>query len=244
LGIDFPMFIILASFISLLGTAIFYENNTTIVNVTGNRIPSLGSIIRSLWSTSRHTHELPPTTPLTLILSNPFIAYPLFFCVSILSVALILSPGQHRVADLILASLIAALTFKVAYRASLVLGTVLLQTSPRRGLTNGKMEAFLRAMREVERHPQVVHLPAPHIWQLTPSLASQASSTTSSTSNAISDSLVVTLELHVKEDLADDDVLILTKWAWERCVSALGSLKDLKGDTCGGPEVTVGVVRG
>ena len=156
--------------------------------------------------------------------------------------------GQHRVADLILASLIAALTFKVAYRSSLVLGTVLLQTSPRRGLSNGKMEAFLRAMREVERHPQVVHLPAPHIWQLTPSPASQTSSSAndSSTFNTISDSLVVTLELHVKEDLGDDDVLLLTNWAWERCVSALGSLKDLKGAAGGGggPEVTVGIVRG
>jgi hypothetical protein len=56
---------------------------------------------------------------------------------------------QHRVADLVLASIIAGLTFKVAYRASVVLGTVLLQTSPPRGLTSGKMEAFLRAMREV-----------------------------------------------------------------------------------------------
>ena len=64
--------------------------------------------------------------------------------------------GQHRVADLMLASLIAALTFKVAYRASLVLGTVLLQTSPPRGLSNGKMEAFLRAMREVCPSPNIV----------------------------------------------------------------------------------------
>ena len=106
---------ILVTFISHLGTAIFYQNNTTIVNgnivvffgpfilllfdlnlsVTGNRIPSLGSIVRSLWSTSRHTHELPPTTTLTLILSNPFIACPLFFCVSILSIALLLSPYVH-----------------------------------------------------------------------------------------------------------------------------------------------------
>ena len=158
---------------------------------------------------------------------------------------------QHRLADLILASLIAALTFKVAYRSSLVLGTVLLQTSPRRGLSNGKMEAFLRAMREVERHPQVVHLPAPHIWQLTPSIASSISSnanksSTTTFNNSISDSLVVTLELHVKEDLGDDDVLLLTNWAWERCVSALGSLKDMKGtgDGGSGPEVTVGIVRG
>ena len=99
---------------------------------------------------------------------------------------------------------------------------------------------------QVECHPQAVHLPAPHIWQPTPSLASQASSTTTmpSTSNAISDLLVVTLELHVKEDLGDDDVLMLTKWAWEHCISALGNLKDLKGDSYGGLEVTIGIVRG
>ena len=60
------------------------------------------------------------------------------------------------------------------------------------------------------------------------------------------------MELHVKEDLGDDDVLLLTKWAWERCVSALGNLKDVKGGGAvgggggggGGPEVTVGIVRG
>ena len=88
----------------------------------------------------------------------------------LLSVALILSPyvkisffslcvfsssvsGQHRLADLILASLISAATFKVAYQASQVLGTVLLQISPRRGLSNGKMEVFFRAMWEVYFHP-------------------------------------------------------------------------------------------
>jgi hypothetical protein len=40
-------------------------------------------------------------------------------------------------------------TFNVAYRASVVLGTVLLQTSPERGLSGGRMEVFLRAMKEV-----------------------------------------------------------------------------------------------
>ncbi len=82
------------------------------------------------------------------------------------------------------------------------------------------MEAFLRAMREVERHPQVLHLPAPHIWQLTPT--------------SKGGTLVVTMELHVRPDLGDDEVLSLTKWTWERCTNALG----------GEREVTVGVVRG
>jgi len=56
---------------------------------------------------------------------------------------------QHRPADLILASFIALVTFKVSYRACTVLGTVLLQTSPVRGLSSGRMESFLRVMREV-----------------------------------------------------------------------------------------------
>ena len=105
---------------------------------------------------------------------------------------------------------------------------------------------------KVERHPQVLHLPAPHIWQLTPSLASSSptphspgSGLGSPKSRVPSESLVVTLELHVREDLGDDDVLALTRWAWERCVSALWNLKDFRemGEE-GGPEVTVGVVRG
>jgi hypothetical protein len=59
------------------------------------------------------------------------------------------SSEHHRLADLCLSSLIAVVTFNVAYRACVVLGAVLLQTSPPRGLPSGKMESFLRAMREV-----------------------------------------------------------------------------------------------
>jgi hypothetical protein len=51
---------------------------------------------------------------------------------------------QHRFADLVLARIIAKLTFV------LLLGTMLLQTSPLRGLTSGKIvEAFLHATRYV-----------------------------------------------------------------------------------------------
>jgi len=95
------------------------------------------------------------------------------------------------------------------------------------------MEAFLRTMRELERHPQVLHLPPPHIGQLTPSTEVAKGSIP----------LVVTLELHVRENLSDDDVLILTAWAWERCVAVLGgSTKVRQGETK--VEVTIGVVRG
>ena len=57
---------------------------------------------------------------------------------------------------------------------------------------------------QVERHPHVLHLPAPHIWQIAP-----GSSNLSSSSNQ-SSNLVVTLELHVRAELGDEDVLELT----------------------------------
>ena len=51
-------------------------------------------------------------------------------------------------------------------------------------------------------------------------------------------SLVVTLELHVRHDMEDAEVLRLTRWAWERCVQALGV-----SEREGGEGVTVGIVR-
>lgn len=56
-------------------------------------------------------------------------------------------------------------------------------------------------------------------------------------------SLVVTLELHVRRELADADVLELTRWAWERCMYALHRGTRGEGHE-GEAEVTVGVVRG
>ena len=63
---------------------------------------------------------------------------------------------QIRSFDLFLAAVQALVTFSVAYPASVALGSVLLQTSPARGLVSGRMEAFLRVMKEVsffERPP-------------------------------------------------------------------------------------------
>ena len=56
-------------------------------------------------------------------------------------------------------------------------------------------------------------------------------------------SLVVTLEVHVPKTLEDDEILKLTTWAWERCKTAL---KHGTGDGGGEGEVevTVGVVKG
>jgi len=56
---------------------------------------------------------------------------------------------------------------------------------------------------------------------------------------------VVTLELHVRKDLDDEDVLKLSRWAWDRCASAMGFGRNASKLPEGViPEVTVGVVRG
>ncbi|KAL0945998.1 hypothetical protein HGRIS_012273 [Hohenbuehelia grisea] len=255
-GIDFPVLFIFLTFFSLLYTALQYGNHSKLVNLTDNRIPSLGSIIRSfIRSISRssgssrfgsHSHDYddPPTSALGMVVTNPYIVSPLCFGFAILATAVSASPDQHRMCDLVLAGVITVVTFNVAYKASVVLGTVLLQTSPPRGSTvSGRMESFLRTIKEIERHPQVVHVPPPHIWQLAPipsALSSSATLETGKGAAAVAESLVVTLELHVKNGLGDDDVLKLTRWAWEKCVAAIGGSRD----RVGGAEVTVGVVRG
>jgi len=263
LGIEFPFFLVFVTLLSLISTTIYFNNHTKLVNITGNHVPPLRSVIRdslsrypSSPSVSRSFHPA-PTSPAGIILTNPFTLYPISFCVAILLAAAFLPLLHYRTFDLMLAAFETVMTFKVAYRASVVLGTVLLQTSPERGLSGGRMEAFLKAMKDVERHPHVLHLPAPHIWQLTPSLADTASyqqlhsysqspsSPWPQAKNPIQ-SLVVTMELHVRPDLGDDDVLELTRWAWERCVSALhfGTGRGGRDGERTEAEVTVGVVRG
>ncbi|KAJ7286177.1 hypothetical protein C8J57DRAFT_1663986 [Mycena rebaudengoi] len=238
-GIDFPVFLTALTVVSLAATALLLDNHARLVSLAGNRIPPLSALVRSLLST-RNTPapDAPtPTDPLARALSNPYASTPLGIGIGVLATALAAPRSQHRTADLALAAAASFATSAVAYRASAVLGAVLLQTAPPRGLPAGRMEAFLRAMREVERHPQVLHLPAPHIWQLTPGAAKEEKRHDAADGAGGKDALVVTLELHVRADMGDDDVLALTRWAWERCSAALGRARE---ET----EVTVGVVRG
>ncbi|KAG6916082.1 hypothetical protein DXG01_008556 [Tephrocybe rancida] len=236
-GIEFPILLAFLTLVSVIGTSLVYHNHSKLVNITGSRIPALRTLIRSLSSTSKSQVPDPPaTSPLGVMFSNPFAVSPMIFAGAIILVGLAMPIEHHRTCDLLLAALITIVTFNLAYRACTVLGTVLLQTAPPRGQPGGKTEAFLRAMREVERHPQVLHLPAPHIWQLTPTPDPASSSIGKGSQD---EALVVTMELHVRHNLGDDEVLALTRWAWEKCASALGRRDGTKG-----PEVTVGVVRG
>lgn len=225
-----PLVLTFITLISLIGSAFAFENHAKLVQITGRQLPQLTSLLPS----TRTSFSVPPKknqaiSPLALLLSNPFSVSPIAFAVAIASCALFFPEDQQRQFDLFLAGVEAIVTFGVAYPASVALGSVLLQTSPARGLASGRMESFLRAMKEIERHPQVLHLPPPHIWQLTPSTPSKQT-------------LVVTLELHVRKDMDDQDVLKLTKWAWERCVTAMGFARGAAKVIM--PEVTIGIVKG
>jgi hypothetical protein len=78
---------------------------------------------------------------------------------------------------------------------------------------------------QIKRHPEVLHIPSPHLWQVSPP-----------SSTAGEARLVATIELHVKPELDDDSIIELTQWAWERCSTSMGK------SSC--EEVSVSVVRG
>lgn len=133
-------------------------------------MPSPFAFLRSLMQSSKqtiYTNTFSPS-PLTNMLTNPYSSSPLVFCLAMFGIAVFVPAWvaiakqfvqrnwyffslrtHHRPADLVLASIIALVTFKVSYRACIILGTVLLQTAPQRGLASGRMEAFLRVMRDV-----------------------------------------------------------------------------------------------
>ncbi|CCM02007.1 uncharacterized protein FIBRA_04081 [Fibroporia radiculosa] len=248
-GIEFPTVLLAITFFSLSLTTIAYNNHSKFVSTAGNHIPPWISLLPSRYRYFVVSYTYPPR--LVNLLSNPYALTPI-----ILSLTLLFGPGfiptyQHRYFDLMLAGVETVVTFSLAYTAAVAFGATLLQTSPARGLAGGRMEAFLRAMREIERHPQVLHLPAPHIWQLTPNLTLPQDQYTythnapvvESKTQGPAQSLVVTLELHVRGDLEDEEVLRLTRWAWERCSHALhfGSRGGEGGEA--EAEITVGVVR-
>jgi len=226
LGIDFPVILSFLTLLSLFANSFLFDNHSKLVNVTGSQLPSLSALFDpSRFQYSQHTAE--PSSRFDRLLRNPFSLVPIGASALILLSSAIISSSSHRTFDLLIAAVEATAMFHLAYPSCKSIGSVLLQTAPARGLSAGRMEAFLRAMREIERHPQVLHVPPPHIWQLAPSVGTPQP-------------LVATLELRVAADLGDAEVIKLTRWAWERCMLALG----LAGREQDGGGVTVGIVRG
>ena len=138
--------------------------------MTGSQLPQLTSLLPST-RTSFHVPKgkKQQPTPIDTVFSNPFSLSPIAFSIALVFPSFFLpkyvigvlcdllgyeaeslvDSHQIRSFDLFLAAVQALVTFSVAYPASVALGSVLLQTSPARGLTSGRMEAFLRVMKEV-----------------------------------------------------------------------------------------------
>ncbi|KAI6111651.1 hypothetical protein EDD16DRAFT_1607300 [Pisolithus croceorrhizus] len=250
LGLQFPVFLILLALLTLAGTTAVFGQHDVLVDITNKHIPSPLDLFR------RHQH--------VRLVRNPYVLPPILFCVAILGAELVLDVAHYAPFDLGLASLQVVVMIHVAYAACVVLGGVLLQTAPSivpattvgiRG--PGKIEAFWRAVREIERHEHVVHLPAPHVWQVIP--PGQPRSVECSvrprrhtiTGNhiALSPTLIITLSPVVRKDLPDLEVLALTQWASSRVYGAFGYGSGTLGTNdrrseISGVEVTVGVVRG
>ncbi|KAI0342345.1 hypothetical protein BDW22DRAFT_1413597 [Trametopsis cervina] len=240
-GIDFPPYLLCMTLLSLIGTATIFNSQLKLVSATGNYIPTIHSLVPIRFRYIISPYKYPPL--LANLLCNPYTLAPIGFCTAILSALYLLSRHQHRSFDLLLAGFETVITFYLAYPAAVALGAVLLQTAPPRGLPGGRMEAFLRAMREIERHDQVMHLPAPHIWQLTPYFSRPEPLRNLDIFDGPAQSLIVTLEMHVRPTLSDSEVLKLTAWAWDRCKTALKhGTHDGGGE--GEAEITIGVVRG
>ncbi|PVF92562.1 hypothetical protein CPB86DRAFT_819543 [Serendipita vermifera] len=282
-GLDYPYTLLWLSFIALSLSCVLFKNNVKVLDATGVYLPSIRQTLRFFSSPSKLTTTARPSS--TLLFSNPYTLFPLLCTGMLLSISTLpITQESQRTADMLIAGIEAAGTGWLAWPACLTLGKVLLQMAPERSppgsnrseltATKGTMEALLRAMKEIERHPQVLHLPAPHIWQLSPpssyfnsigthssawegktkeddsyggasnghshspsntSLYSRLKAKTSTPPAPKSGHTIVTMELHVRKDLDDVECLELTRWAWQRCINALG-----QGDS----GVSVGIVRG
>ncbi|KAI6126563.1 hypothetical protein F5141DRAFT_1081741 [Pisolithus sp. B1] len=173
LGLQFPVFLILLALLTLAGTTAVFGQHDVLVDSIHEQTHTLTP--RSFPSSPARLSLLGKESTIKRLVRNPYVLPPILFCVAILGAELVLDVAHYAPFDLGLASLQVVVMIHVAYAACVVLGGVLLQTAPSivpattvgiRG--PGKIEAFWRAVREIERHEHVVHLPAPHVWQVIP----------------------------------------------------------------------------
>jgi len=261
-----------------------FGQHEVLVSITNKHISSPLSLLRP-------GYQAPPPaerrTGAQRIFRNPYALPPILFCLAILGAEMVLDVAHYAPFDLALAALEVIVTAHVAFAACVVLGGVLLQTAPPitiPGLNKGalmggglhapvgisgpavRMEGFWRVVREIERHEHVVHLPAPHVWQVVPfgqprsvdrrtaSIDTHAHSNghahlgdhpkhTPNGLRTTSPALIITLSPHVRPTLPDTDVLALTQWASSRVLGAFAKTSCGKDGECAEVEVTVGVVR-
>ncbi|KAF8324042.1 hypothetical protein DL93DRAFT_2070266 [Clavulina sp. PMI_390] len=241
-GISFPLVLLWLSLASVIFSNLYYQNHSRLVDATGTTLPDPATVLASAPFLRRIARPVLTTVQksrsTSRILSNPFTIAPLVFSLSLLYSAHVADINQHITLDMLISTLETVWTFSIAYPTAVALGKILLQTAPDRGPpgSSGLMEAFLRVMREIERHPDVVHLPAPHFWQLNLPRAPGTPGIVSSSQSLLEAELVATVDLHVRKDMSDAGVLAITKWANDKCSVALGRPR--------AGNISISVVRG
>ncbi|KIK95824.1 hypothetical protein PAXRUDRAFT_826640 [Paxillus rubicundulus Ve08.2h10] len=181
LGLRFPVLLILLVLLSLTCTSVAFGQHEVLVDITNKHIPSPLSLFRRGYQATPPPRE--QRSGVKRISRNPYVLPPVLFCMAILGAEVVLDVAHYAPFDLALAALEVIVTTHVAYAACVVLGGVLLQTAPPMAAPGimgravvstavsgpaGRMEAFWRVVREIERHEHVLHLPAPHVWQVVP----------------------------------------------------------------------------
>ncbi|KEI38122.1 uncharacterized protein L969DRAFT_89367 [Mixia osmundae IAM 14324] len=241
-GPALPTPLLICSFAACLASAIILGNHAKLIETVGPATYALRPIAPG-------QGRKPRLRQLLDVLSNPFSLLVLVFSGTLYAAGLFLTPVQLTPLDKILALIESLAMFYVGYPAAMATGKVLLQTAP--PVEAGNMAALKRGVREVESHPLVVHVPPPHIWQLTPhprtapnarksKIYGRASLPSPSDGASI---IIVTLEIHVRMDASDSDILDLTQMARQKCSPALS--RSTGGGSIGGPagELTVKVRR-
>lgn len=237
-----PTILLTISVIACLFANRFLSNHARLVAASGLSTTAISS--RPNRRHSRTQSVLVSTTnlagPLLSLLSNPFSLTVLFFSSTLLFATLTMSPFQIVALDKVLAGLESVAMWYVALPASKVLGKILLQTAPNVNTEDdgGRSQTvqLLRAAKALEEHPLISHIARPFIWQLTPQTAAVASqspaalatglavsATKANSRTAKSPALVASMEIYLHSHALDEDVLKVTKWAYERLAPSIAA---------------------
>ena len=196
--------------------------------------------------------------PLYDALTNPFAVMILFFATVLFASALLLPPAQAASFDKLLAGLEGTAMMYVSASALRPLCKVLLQAAP--AAKEGKASQMHRAVHIIESHPSVVRVSKMQMWQLTlPSLGYTQSGIGTDGKRGLagimsmhqtvkSAPVVVTMHIEVKKDASAQDVLNVSRFAWQQCAPSIGASKQaqvgdpLRGSMTAG-DLTIQVLR-
>lgn len=176
--------------------------------------------------------------PLYDALTNPFAVMILFFATVLFVSALLLPPAQSASFDKLLAGLEGTAMMYVSASALRPLSKVLLQAAP--PAKEGKASQMHRAVHIIESHPSVVRVTQLQMWQLTlPSLGYTKSGIGTDGKRGLagimsmhqtvkSAPVVVTMHIEVKKEASAQDILDVSRFAWQQCAPSIGASKQVQ----------------